>query len=120
FDLFAAIGASNEQLDFPLLFASARQGWAARDLDDPRQDLAPLFAMILDHVPVAARDSEQPVAMLVSMLDYDPFLGRALTRPLTAGTPQPQMTVKALTREGVEVESARLTKLPAYRGIERV
>jgi GTP-binding protein len=120
FDLFAAIGASNEQLDFPLLFASARQGWAVRDLDHPREDLAPLFDMILAHVPVAAGDPEQPFAMLVSMLDYDPFLGRVLTGRIMSGTARQNMTVKALTREGVEVESARLTKLLAYRGIERV
>src|SRR5579871_5431628 len=78
FDLFAALDANDEQLDFPTLFASGRAGWAVAELGDERRDLAPLFARIAAHVPPPAADGEAPFAMLATILDYDPYLGRVL------------------------------------------
>ena len=120
FDLFAALGANDEQLDFPTLFASAKQGWAARDPEGPREDLAPLFEEIVAHVPVAAGDAAQPFAMLATLLEADPFLGRVLTGRIANGRARLNMPVKVLRRDGRTVEEARLTKLLAFRGLRRV
>jgi GTP-binding protein len=119
FDLFAALDASEEQLDFPTLFASGRNGWAAADLDRPRRDLAPLFELILAHVPPPRAEPEAPFAMLATTLDYDPYLGRVLTGLIHSGTARVNMPVKSLSRDGRVIEQARLTKLQAYRGLER-
>jgi len=120
FDLFAAIGASDEQLDFPTLFASSKQGWAAAHLDDERKDLAPLFDLIVRHVPPATGDAEAPFAMLATTLEYDSYLGRVLTGRIHAGTAKLNMHVRSLSPDGRVIEHARLTKLLAFRGLERV
>ncbi len=121
FDLFAALEASDAQLDFPTLFASGRDGWAVTDLEnDERRDLTPLFDLILAHVPAPATDPDAPFAMLASILEYDPYLGRVLTGRIHAGRARLNMTVKGLAREGEPLEQARLTKLLAFRGLERV
>jgi len=119
FDLFAALDASEVQLDFPTVFASGRDGWAAADLRDSRQDLAPLFELILAHVPPPRADPKAPFTMLATTLDYDPYLGRVLTGLVHAGVARVNMPVKSLSRDGRVIEEARLTKLLAYRGLDR-
>jgi GTP-binding protein len=120
FDLFAALGASDEQLDFPTLFASSKLGWAVGDLAAERRDMAPLFDLILAHVPVAEGDPEAPFAMLTTTLEYDSYLGRVLTGRIHAGRARLNMHVKAIAPDGRVIEHARLTKLLAFRGIERM
>ena len=119
FDLFAALDADEEQLDFPTLYASGRTGWAVADLADERRDLAPLFDLILSHVrpPVAERDA--PFAMLATTLEYDPYLGRVLTGRIAQGEARINMPLKALARDGRQIEEGRLTKLLAFRGLDR-
>jgi GTP-binding protein len=119
FDLFAALDASEAQLDFPTLFASGRDGWAVADPQAPRRDLAPLFELILDHVPPPLADPDAPFAMLATTLEYDPYLGRVLTGLIHSGTARLNMPVKSLNRDGRLVEEARLTKLQAFRGLDR-
>src|SRR5437764_5476293 len=119
FDLFALLDAHEEQLDFPTLFASGRDGWAVAELDAPHQDLSPLFELIVAHVPPPLADADAPFAMLATTLDYDPFLGRVLTGLIHSGVARLNMPVKSLGRDGRTVEQARLTKLLAYRGLDR-
>ena len=120
FDLFAVLGASDEQLDFPLLYASAKQGWAAETLEGARTDMAPLFDRIVAHVPAAQGDRDGPFALLATTLEYDSYLGRVLTGRIHSGTARMNMGVKALSPHGAVIELARLTKLLAFRGLERV
>jgi len=121
FDLFAALGASEAQLDFPLLYASGRQGWADPSPDGPRQDLSALFSLILEHVPPPARPVDEPFAMLASILEYDPFLGRVLTGRIEAGRARRNMPLKVLRPGSAEpVELGRLTRLLSFKGLERV
>jgi GTP-binding protein len=119
FDLFAALDASESQLDFPTVFASGRQGWAVNDLDDPRVDMRPLFDLILSHVPAPRVDPAAPFAMLATTLEYDPYLGRVLTGLVHSGEARLNMPVKSLGHDGRVLEQARLTKLLAFRGLER-
>ena len=119
FDLFATLDATEAQLDFPTLFASGRNGWAVADLDAPREDLTPLFELILAHVSPPRAEPEAPFAMLATTLDYDPYLGRVLTGLIHSGTARVNMPVKSLSRDGRVIEQARLTKLQAYRGLDR-
>jgi GTP-binding protein len=120
FDLFAALGASDEQLDFHTLFASGRQGWADLELEGPRKDLAPLFDLILSHVPAPKVDLEKPFAMNASILESDNFLGRILTGRVEQGVARLNMPVRVLRQDGTVVESGRLTKLMTFSGLERV
>jgi GTP-binding protein len=119
FDLFAALDATEAQLDFPTVFASGRHGWAAADLDAPRKDLSPLFELILAHVPPPRADPDTPFSMLATTLDYDPYLGRVLTGLIHSGVARLNMPVKSLSRDGRVIEQARLTKLQAFRGLDR-
>jgi GTP-binding protein len=119
FDIFAALDATEAQLDFPTLFASGRHGWAAGDPDAPRCGLAPLFELILTHVPPPTADIAAPFAMLATTLEYDPYLGRVLTGRIHSGAARINMPVKAMGRDGRVIEEARLTKLQAFRGLER-
>jgi GTP-binding protein len=120
FDLFAALGATDQQLDFPTVFGSGRNGWAAESPDGPKTDLAPLFELIVRHVPAPVADHDGPFRMLATTLEADPYLGRVLTGRIHAGTVRPNMTIKALTRDGALREDGRITKLLAFRGLERV
>ena len=120
FDLFAALGATDEQLDFPMLYASGRQGWATETLDGERVDLAPMFDLVLRHVKPPALDKDAPFAMVASILDYDNFLGRVLTGRLEQGRARLNMPLKVLRQDGSVVETGRLTKLMGFRGLERV
>src|ERR1700742_1372458 len=99
FDLFAALGASDEQLDFPMLYASGRQGWADEELEGARKDLTPIFNLVLRHVPAPTLDPDAPFAMVASILDYDNFLGRVLTGRVEQGTGRVNMQVKVLRRD---------------------
>ncbi len=120
FDLFAALGATDEQLDFPMLYASGRQGWAVTSLDDARENLAPMFDLVLRHVKAPTLDRDAPFAMVASILDYDNFLGRVLTGRLEQGRARLNMPLKVLRDDGSVVETGRLTKLMGFRGLERV
>jgi GTP-binding protein len=121
FDLFAAMGATDDQLDFPHLYASGKQGWAVVNMGEPQETLAPLFDKIVEHVP--APKSQDRVAeapqMLAVLIESDPFLGRLLTGQLTAGKIVPGTPIKALNRDGVEIERGRVTKVLAFRGLKR-
>jgi GTP-binding protein len=119
FDLFAALDADDDQLDFPTLYASGRAGWAVADLASPREDLSALFDLIVAHVPPPHVVRDAPFAMLVTTLEYDPYLGRVLTGLISQGQARINMTVKALSRDGRVIEEARLTKLLAFRGLDR-
>jgi len=120
FDLFAALGASDEQLDFHTLFASGRQGWADLELNGARKDLSPLFDLILSHVPAPKVDLEKPFAMNATILESDNFLGRILTGRVEQGVARLNMPVRVLRQDGTVVESGRLTKLMTFSGLERV
>jgi GTP-binding protein len=119
FDLFSALEASDEQLDFPTLFASARQGWAATSLEAEHKDMTPLFDLILNHVPAPKVDNDPTFRMLVTTLEADPFLGRILTGRIQSGTIKPNTMLKALNAKGEKIEETRVTKLLAFRGLER-
>jgi GTP-binding protein len=120
FDLFAALGATDEQLDFPTLFASSKQGWAVAELADERKDMTPLFDLMVSHVKPAVGDMSAPFAMLVTTLEYDPYLGRVLTGRIHTGIAKTNMHVKAIAPDGRVIEHARLTRLLAFRGLERL
>jgi GTP-binding protein len=119
FDLFAALGASDAQLDFPHLYASGRAGWADADLDGARADLRALFETILAHVPSPAQaaQADAPFRMLATTLGADPFIGRILTGRVEAGTLRAGASLKALSREGEEIERFRVSKIQAFRGL---
>ncbi|MBY0421134.1 MAG: translational GTPase TypA, partial [Parvularculaceae bacterium] len=122
FDLFAALGASSEQLDFPHIYASGRDGWAVKNPGDERRDLSPLFETIVAHVPpppVAADAASEPFRMLATTLEADPFLGRILTGRITSGVVRPGVTMKALAQDGKEIERIRINKVLAFRGLKR-
>ena len=123
FDLFAALEASEAQLEFPTLFASAKQGWAAPEPDGPEAgpggSMAPLFELIAERVPAPEADEGAGFAMLATMLDADPYLGRVLTGRIHSGVARINMPVKVLRRDGAVAEQGRLTKLLAYRGLTR-
>ncbi len=119
FDLFAALDADPAQLDFPTVFASAKQGWAADAPETPGSDMAPLFDLILRHVPPPAADPDGPFAMLATTLEANPYLGRLLTGRIAAGRVRTNMAVKAIDRDGRLLEQARITRILAFRGLER-
>jgi GTP-binding protein len=121
FDLFVTLDATEAQLDFPVLYASGRSGWADAELDGPRKDLTALYRLVLDHVPAprqAARGDE-PFSMLATTLAADPFIGRLLTGRIESGTVRTGQTVKALDRQGREIERFRVSKVLAFRGLTR-
>ena len=121
FDLFVTLDATSEQLDFPILYASGRSGWADETLDGPRRDLSALYARILAHVPAPKQTAQRdaPFAMLATTLAADPFLGRLLTGRIEAGRVKTGQTVKALSRDGREIERFRVSRVLAFRGLAR-
>ena len=121
FDLFVTLDADEEQLDFPVLYASGRSGWADAEIDGPRRDLSALYTMILEHVPAPRQLArvEEPFAMLATTLAADPFLGRLLTGRIEAGRVKSGQTVRALSRDGAEIERFRVSKILAFRGLTR-
>lgn len=121
FDLFVSLDANDEQLDFPVLYASGRDGWCVSDLDnDPRENLHPLLDLVLEHVPAPEVEEGAPFAMLATLLDSDPFLGRCLTGRVLHGSAKVNDSVKAINLNGEQVETGRLTKLLTFDGTERV
>ncbi len=120
FDLFAALDASDEQLDFPILYGSAKLGWMAAKLDGSHDDgMRPLFDLILSHVKPPMVDTG-PFRLLGTILEANPYLGRIVTGRITAGSVKPNQTVKVLDHDGKLIENGRVTKVLAFRGIERV
>ncbi len=121
FDLFVTLDANEDQLDFPVLYASGRSGWADTELDGPRENLEALYRLVLDHVPAPAQVAhrDEPFAMLATTLSADPFLGRLLTGRIERGTVRTGQTVHALSRDGREVERFRVSKILAFRGLSR-
>jgi len=120
FDLFSALDASDEQLDFPTLFASGRDGWAVEDLAKPGVDLAPLFDLVVAHVPAPEGSSDGPFCMLASLIESDPYLGRVITGRVSSGVVRHNTTIQALNSSGDRIENFRITKLLVNRGLERV
>ncbi len=120
FDLFVSLDANDEQLDFPIMYASGRDGWCVKELDDPRENLHPLLDLVLEHVPAPKGDKDAPFAMLATLLDSDPFLGRCLTGRVIQGSAKVNDTVKAIGLDGSTIENGRLTKLLTFDGTERV
>ncbi len=120
FDLFVNLEANDDQLDFPVLYASGRSGYASEDAEAREGDLAPLFQTIIDHVPAPGLTEDAPFAMLATLLDRDAFLGRILTGRIEAGSLEAGMPIKALDVDGKQVETGRATKVFAFRGLERV
>ncbi|MGJ8623928.1 MAG: translational GTPase TypA [Yoonia sp.] len=121
FDLFAALEADDEQLDFPSMFASGRAGWCDATLDGPRENLDALFDLIVEHVPTPAQITrkDEPFQMLATTLSADPFIGRILTGRVEAGTLKAGETIKALSREGDKIEQFRVSKILAFRGLSQ-
>ena len=119
FDLFAALNASDEQLDFPILYGSAKEGWIADSPEGPKdQGMLPLFELVLRHVaPPSIEDG--PFRMLGTILEANPYLGRIVTGRITSGTIKPNEMVKVLDYEGGVVEQGRVSKVLAFRGLER-
>lgn len=121
FDLFAALEADDDQLDFPTMFASGRAGWCDKDLDGPRKDLDALFDLIVEHVPAPAQLSrrDEKFQMLATTLSADPFIGRILTGRVEAGTLRAGDTIKSMTRDGEKIEQFRVSKILAFRGLSQ-
>ncbi len=119
FDLFAALDATEEQLDFPILYGSAKQGWMASDPAGPKdRGMAPLFDLVIRHVaPPQVEDG--PFRMLGTILEANPYLGRIVTGRIFSGSVKPNQAVKVLDRNGELVEEGRVTKVLAFRGLER-
>src|SRR6476619_5926109 len=120
FDLFVSLDASDEQLDFPVLYASGRNGYANVDPDRREGNLIPLFEKIVSHVPAPEADFEGPFKFLVTLLDRDNFLGRILTGKVQSGTVKVNAPLHALASPGKVIETGRASKLLAYRGLDRV
>ena len=120
FDLFVSLDANNEQLDFPILYASGRAGWADEELDGPRKNLHTLLDRVLAHVPSPDVEPDKPFAMLATLLDSDPFLGRCLVGRVAQGTAKVNTAVKAINLDGEQIEAGRLTKLLRFEGTQRV
>src|ERR1700694_2857065 len=118
FDLFAALDASEAQLDFPILYGSAKQGWMAEHPAGPRQDMQPLFDLVLRHVAPPTIE-EGPLRMLGTILEANPYLGRIVTGRIRSGAVRPNQIVKVLDRSGNLIEESRISKVLAFRGLER-
>lgn len=119
FDLFVSLNANDEQLDFPVLYASGRNGWAVKDMNDEKKDLTPLFELICSYVPEPQCEPDKPFSMLATTLEADKFIGRLLTGKVQSGSLKVNDTVKVLNAENKELERIRISKILAYRGLNR-
>ncbi|MEC8033644.1 MAG: EF-Tu/IF-2/RF-3 family GTPase, partial [Pseudomonadota bacterium] len=120
FDLFANLDATDEQLEFPSLWASGRDGYASEDENAREGDLQPLFKLIVDHVPAPGLDTDGPFAFLATLLDRDNFMGRVLTGRVQQGKIKVNDPIHALDRDGKVIEVGRATKLMSFDGLDRV
>ena len=120
FDLFVSLDANEEQLDFPVLYASGRSGWASKELDGPRENLNPLLDLIIDQVKPAEFDKSKPFAMLSTLLYADSFLGRSLVGRISQGTAKANQQIKAINLQREKVDEGRLTKIFRYEGTKKV
>ena len=120
FDLFVSLDANEEQLDFPVLYASGRSGWAIKELDEPRKNLNPLLDLIIDHVKPAKFDKSKPFAMLSTLLYADSFLGRSLVGRISQGTAKANQKIKAINLKNEKVDEGRLTKIFRYEGTKKI
>ena len=120
FDLFVNLNANEEQLDFPVLYASGRSGWASTEIEGPRENLNPLLDLIIKHVKPAEFNKQKPFAMLSTLLYADNFLGRSLVGRISQGTARANQKIKALNLEGNKVDEGRLTKIFRYEGTKKV
>jgi len=120
FDLFVSLDANEEQLDFPVLYASGRSGWASKEVDGPRENLHPLLDLIIDHVKPAELDKTKPFAMLSTLLYADSFLGRSLVGRISQGTAKANQQIKAINLKGEKVDEGKLTKIFRYEGTKKV
>ncbi|MDC1178186.1 translational GTPase TypA [Candidatus Pelagibacter sp.] len=120
FDLFVSLDANEEQLDFPVLYASGRSGWASKEVDGPRENLHPLLDLILEHVKPAELDKNKPFAMLSTLLYADSFLGRSLVGRISQGTAKANQPIKAINLKGEKVDEGKLTKIFRYEGTKKV
>ncbi len=118
FDLFAALDATDEQLDFPILYGSAKEGWMAPSLEGPKESMGPLFDLVIRHVAAPAID-EGPFRMLGTIIEANPYLGRLVTGRIRSGSVRPNQPVKVLDPDGNLIEQGRVTKVLAFRGLER-
>ena len=120
FDLFVSLDANEEQLDFPVMYASGRSGWASKEVDGPRENLHPLLDLIIEHVKPADLDKTKPFAMLSTLLYADSFLGRSLVGKISQGTAKANQAIKAINLKGEKVDEGRLTKIFRYEGTKKV
>ncbi len=119
FDLLVALDADEDQLDFPVLYASAKQGWAVTDLEEEHENLHPLFDLIVKHVAPPTVVEDAPFKMLVTTIEANPYLGRLLTGRIESGVLRTNDPIKGLSVDGKKLEDARATKILAFRGLER-
>ena len=120
FDLFVSLDANEDQLDFPVLYASGRSGWASKEVDGPRENLHPLLNLIMEHVKPAELDKTKPFAMLSTLLYADSFLGRSLVGRISQGTAKANQSIKAINLKGEKVDEGKLTKIFRYEGTKKV
>ncbi|MDC0647436.1 translational GTPase TypA [Candidatus Pelagibacter sp.] len=120
FDLFVSLDANEEQLDFPVLYASGRSGWASKEVDGSRENLHPLLDLIIEHVKPAELDKTKPFAMLSTLLYADSFLGRSLVGRISQGTAKANQSIKAINLKGEKVDEGKLTKIFRYEGTKKV
>ncbi len=118
FDLFAALDANEDQLDFKVLYGSAKEGWMAESAEGPKKDMAPLLDLVLEHVE-APKVEEGPFRMLATTIEANPYLGRILTGRITSGTVTTNQAVHALSRDGTVIEQGRITQILSFDGLER-
>lgn len=120
FELFMSLDANDDQLDFPVVYASGRSGWAVKELTDPRENLNALFDIILTNVEKPASNTEAAFSMIVTTREYDSYLGRILTGRIETGTAKINTPIKVMDRDGNLVENGRITKMLTFKGLERL
>ena len=120
FDLFVSLDANEEQLDFPVLYASGRSGWASKEVGGSRENLHPLLDLVIEHVKPAELDKTKPFAMLSTLLYADSFLGRSLVGRISQGTAKANQKIKAINLKGEKVDEGKLTKIFRYEGTKKV
>jgi len=120
FDLFDSLGATNEQLDFPILYAVGRDGWVAEDYKNPTDNCFALLDLVLKHVPAPVVDVNAPVKMLATIIERDSYVGRVITGRLHSGTAKLNQSIKALDADGKEIDRGKIAKLYTFKGLQKV